>query len=189
VGRRTLLVAAAAVVAAAGVGVVTNYATVHPPAWLAADPWRVWLLLAVAVSLAVALAMLAARGPVVTPLGASSSRLPRFAVTPASLRPPRVEPVWGRSDELIGHHPDLADSAVGDREDIDGADLHRAAGRRDLTEGTDQWTGVPGRARGTRSRCCLRRRSNAVVPGARHPAHGSMPGSGQEVGGVQRGCR
>lgn len=99
-GRRALLAAAAAVVVAAVVGVVTEYATATSPAWLSADPWRPWLLFGLAVLLAVVLAMLAARQPAVARPGAVAPTLPRFAVTPASLRAPRVESVLGRTAEL-----------------------------------------------------------------------------------------
>ncbi|MGH8918253.1 MAG: ATP-binding protein, partial [Actinomycetes bacterium] len=103
-GQRVLLAAAAAVLMAAVVGVVTEYATATSPAWLSAwlsaDPWRPWLLLGVAVLLAVVLAMLAVRAPAVAQPDAGAPTPPRFAVTPASLRAPRVENVLGRAEEL-----------------------------------------------------------------------------------------
>jgi tetratricopeptide (TPR) repeat protein len=105
--RRGLLITAVIVVSTAVVGILINYATTTPPKWLTADPWRPWLLLAIAVLVAVILALFAARSLPTT--GASTTvqlhppdPSPRFQAAPSSLTPPHVDPrlVLGRDAEL-----------------------------------------------------------------------------------------
>ncbi|MEU0189468.1 tetratricopeptide repeat protein, partial [Streptomyces afghaniensis] len=89
----------AAALVTAGLGLVTNYASVSVPGW-AADPWVVWLVFAVLLGAAVGLLLwgrhLDTGGP-----AARLTPVDRLAGSRhASLRRPHVERVRGRGPEL-----------------------------------------------------------------------------------------